>query len=34
VKTGQSFGKLCIIEEGLKAGERIVTEGTQKLKQE
>ena len=33
VKTGQHFEKSCIIEEGLKPGERIVAEGTQKLKQ-
>ncbi len=33
VKTGPFFEKMCVIEEGLRAGERVVAEGTQKLKQ-
>lgn len=33
VKVGPSVDKLCVIEEGLKPGERVVCEGTQKLKQ-
>ncbi len=32
VKVGQRVGNLWIIEEGLKAGDRVVAEGLQKLK--
>jgi membrane fusion protein, multidrug efflux system len=33
VKTGDRFGTLWVIEEGLKPGEKIVVEGVQKVKQ-
>lgn len=33
VKTGERSGSLWVIEEGLKAGERVVTEGTQKVRE-
>jgi membrane fusion protein (multidrug efflux system) len=33
VKTGEQVGSLWVIEEGLKAGERVVVEGTQKVKE-
>ena len=32
VKVGQRFGQLWVIEEGLKAGEKVVAEGTQKVR--
>jgi membrane fusion protein (multidrug efflux system) len=32
VKTGVRFGQLWVIEEGLKAGEKVVAEGTQKVR--
>jgi membrane fusion protein (multidrug efflux system) len=33
VKTGERVGQLWVIEEGLKAGERVVAEGTQKVRE-
>jgi len=33
VKTGEQVGSLWVIEDGLRAGERIVVEGTQKVKE-
>ena len=33
VKVGERSGALWIIEEGLKPGERVVVEGTQKIKE-
>jgi membrane fusion protein (multidrug efflux system) len=33
VKTGQKFGDLVVVLEGLRPGEQVVVEGTQKLKQ-
>jgi membrane fusion protein (multidrug efflux system) len=32
VKVGQRFGQLWVIDEGLKAGEKVVAEGTQKVR--
>jgi membrane fusion protein (multidrug efflux system) len=32
VKVGQWFGQLWVIDEGLKAGEKVVAEGTQKVR--
>jgi membrane fusion protein (multidrug efflux system) len=32
VKAGARFGQLWVIEEGLKAGEKVVAEGTQKVR--
>jgi membrane fusion protein, multidrug efflux system len=32
VKVGAPFGQLRVIEEGLKAGEKVVAEGTQKVR--
>ena len=32
VKVGERSGSLCVIEDGLKAGETVVVEGTQKIK--
>jgi len=32
VKAGERFGQLWVIEEGLKAGEKVVAEGTQKVR--
>ena len=31
VKAGERFGQLWVIDEGLKAGEKVVAEGTQKV---
>jgi len=33
VKVGQWFGQLWVIDDGLKAGERVVAEGTQKVRE-
>jgi membrane fusion protein (multidrug efflux system) len=33
VKAGERFGQLWVIEEGLKAGEKVVAEGTQKVRE-
>ena len=33
VKMGQKVGGWCIVDEGLKAGERVVAEGTQQVKE-
>ncbi len=33
VKTGQTLGHLVVVDEGLRAGERVVAEGTQKVSQ-
>jgi membrane fusion protein, multidrug efflux system len=33
VKTGERFGQLWVIDEGLKAGDRVVAEGTQKVRE-
>jgi len=33
VKAGEKVGSLWVVEEGLKPGERVVTEGTQKVKE-
>jgi membrane fusion protein (multidrug efflux system) len=33
VKAGERFGQLWVIEEGLKAGEKVVAEGTQKVQE-
>ncbi len=33
VKVGQWFGQLWVIDEGLKAGERVIAEGTQKVRE-
>jgi membrane fusion protein (multidrug efflux system) len=33
VKVGQWFGQLWVIDEGLKAGEKVVAEGTQKVRE-
>ena len=33
VKVGQWFGQLWVIEEGLQAGEKVVAEGTQKVRE-
>ena len=32
VKVGERFGQLWVIDEGLKAGEKVVAEGTQKVR--
>jgi membrane fusion protein (multidrug efflux system) len=32
VKAGGRFGQLWVVEEGLKAGEKVVAEGTQKVR--
>jgi membrane fusion protein, multidrug efflux system len=34
VKVGERFGQLWIIEEGLKTGEKVVAEGTQKVRED
>jgi membrane fusion protein, multidrug efflux system len=33
VKTGERFGQLWVIDEGLKAGDKVVAEGTQKVRE-
>jgi membrane fusion protein (multidrug efflux system) len=33
VKVGQRFGQLWVIDEGLQAGEKVVAEGTQKVRE-
>jgi membrane fusion protein (multidrug efflux system) len=33
VKVGQWFGQLWVIDEGLQAGEKVVAEGTQKVRE-
>jgi len=33
VKVGQVFGQLWVIDEGLQAGEKVVAEGTQKVRE-
>lgn len=33
IKTGPRFGEMWVVEEGLKAGQKVVVEGTQKVRQ-